>query len=161
MADELAEKTGFSPKQLETLQTAFDMFDKDGDRTVDAGELKSTLRALGYTVTDDEIKKMMNEVDEDQSGKIEFPEFCQLISNRFKDADIGNVASEEEVIREVFQFFDRDGNGTISRAELRHIMTCMGERLSDQDINDMIEAADVNGDGEIDYKEFSALLNEG
>ena len=59
------------------------MFDKDGDRTVDASELKSTLRALGYTITDDEIKKMMEEVDEDNSGKIEFPEFCQLISSRY------------------------------------------------------------------------------
>lgn len=161
MSDDLAAQTGFSSKQLETLQTAFDMFDKDGDRTVDAGELHSTLKALGVVVSDEEIQKMIAEVDADNSGKIEFPEFCQLISSRFKDSNFGEGKGEEDIIREVFQFFDKDGNGTISRSELRHIMTCMGERLTDQDISDMIEAADVNGDGEIDYKEFTALLNEG
>ena len=50
--------------------------------------------------------------------------------------------------------FDRDGNGTIDREELRDVMQQLGEKLSEEDIEEMIQDADQNGDGVIDYKEF-------
>ena len=47
--------------------------------------------------------------------------------------------------------FDKDGNGSISGAELRQVMTNLGERLTDDDVKDMIREADIDGDGEINY----------
>ncbi len=58
----------------------------------------------------------------------------------------------ESDIREAFKIFDRDGNGTISAAELRHVMTNLGEKLTDDEVDEMLMEADVNGDGEIDYE---------
>ena len=52
--------------------------------------------------------------------------------------------------------FDRDGNGFISAAELRHVMTNLGEKLTDEEVDEMIREADVDGDGQINYEE-SAL----
>ncbi len=46
--------------------------------------------------------------------------------------------------------FDRDNNGFISAAELRHVMTSIGEKLSDEEVDDMIREADQDGDGRID-----------
>lgn len=65
-----------------------------------------------------------------------------------KDTD-----SEEE-IKEAFKVFDKDGNGFISAAELRHVMTNLGEKLTDDEVDEMIREADVDGDGQINYEEF-------
>jgi len=71
---------------------------------------------------------------------IDFPEFLSLMSRKMKDTD-----TEEELI-EAFKVFDRDGNGFISAAELRHVMTNLGEKLTDEEVDEMIREADVDGD---------------
>jgi Ca2+-binding EF-hand superfamily protein len=73
-----------------------------------------------------------------------------------KDTD-----SEEE-IREAFKVFDRDNNGFISAAELRHVMTSIGEKLTDEEVNEMIREADQDGDGRIDctLPDFLRLCTE-
>lgn len=50
------------------------------------------------------------------------------------------------------QVFDKDGDGFISAKELRQVMTNLGEKLTDSDVEDMFAEADVNGDGKIDYQ---------
>ena len=69
-----------------------------------------------------------------------------MMARKMKDTD-----SEEE-IREAFKVFDRDNNGFISAAELRHVMTSIGEKLTDDEVDEMIREADQDGDGRIDCK---------
>jgi len=57
----------------------------------------------------------------------------------------------EEEIREAFRVFDKDGNGFISAAELRHVMTNLGEKLTDEEVDEMIREADIDGDGQVNY----------
>lgn len=73
-------------------------------------------------------------------------EFLTMMARKMKDTD-----SEEE-IREAFKVFDRDNNGFISAAELRHVMTSIGEKLTDDEVDEMINEADQNGDGRIDCR---------
>ena len=73
-------------------------------------------------------------------------EFLTMMARKMKDTD-----SEEE-IREAFKVFDRDSNGFISAAELRHVMTSIGEKLTDDEVDEMIREADQDGDGRIDCK---------
>ena len=47
--------------------------------------------------------------------------------------------------------FDKDGNGYISAAELRHVMTNLGEKLTDEEVDEMIREADIDGDGQVNY----------
>ncbi|KAI9640006.1 hypothetical protein NHQ30_011565 [Ciborinia camelliae] len=75
-----------------------------------------------------------------------------MMARKMKDTD-----SEEE-IREAFKVFDRDNNGFISAAELRHVMTSIGEKLTDDEVDEMIREADQDGDGRIDYNEFVQLM---
>ena len=75
-------------------------------------------------------------------------EFLTMMARKMKDTD-----SEEE-IREAFKVFDRDNNGFISAAELRHVMTSIGEKLTDDEVDEMIREADQDGDGRIDCKQF-------
>ena len=109
------------------------------------------MRSLGQNPSESELQDMINEVDADNNGTIDFPEFLTMMARKMKDTD-----SEEE-IREAFKVFDRDNNGFISAAELRHVMTSIGEKLTDDEVDEMIREADQDGDGRIDC-EFMAFL---
>lgn len=76
-----------------------------------------------------------------------------MMARKMKDTD-----SEEE-IREAFRVFDKDGNGFISAAELRHVMTNLGEKLTDEEVDEMIREADIDGDGQVNYEGCIPLLN--
>ncbi|KAH0506469.1 Calmodulin-beta [Microtus ochrogaster] len=75
---------------------------------------------------------MINEVDADGNGTTEFPEHLTMMARKMKEAD-----SEEE-IREARCVLDKDGNGYVSAAELRHGMTNLGEKLTDAEVDDTI-----------------------
>ena len=99
-----------------------------------------------------QVQDMINEVDADGNGTIDFPEFLNLMARKMKDTD-----SEEE-LKEAFKVFDKDGNGFISAAELRHVMTNLGEKLTDEEVDEMIREADVDGDGQVNYDEFVKMM---
>jgi Ca2+-binding EF-hand superfamily protein len=63
----------------------------------------------------------------------------------------------EAEIKEIFDYFDKDGSGEIDSDELKDCLKCLGENVVDEEVNDMIAAMDINGDGTISYTEF---LNE-
>jgi calmodulin len=107
MADQLTDE------QIAEFKEAFALFDKDGDGTVTTKELGTVMRSLGQNPTEAELQDMINEVDADGNGTIDFPEFLNLMARKMKDTD-----SEEE-LREAFKVFDKDGNGYISAAEAR------------------------------------------
>ena len=54
--------------------------------------------------------------------------------------------------------FDKDGNGFISADELRFVKNGLGENLTDEEINEMIREADIDGDGQINYEEFVKMM---
>jgi calmodulin len=87
------------------------------------------------------------------NGTIDFPEFLTMMARKMKDTD-----SEEE-IREAFRVFDKDGNGFISAAELRHVMTNLGEKLTDEEVDEMIREADIDGDGQVNYEGRTDFLS--
>ena len=144
----------------------------DGDGTITTRELGTVMRSLGQNPTEAELQDMINEVDADGNGTIDFPEFLTMMARKMKDTD-----SEEE-IKEAFKVFDKDGNGFISAAELRHVMTNLGrhlpfsfcgpsltritrfigEKLTDTEVDEMIREADVDGDGQINYEEFVKVI---
>ena len=95
---------------------------------------------------------LRKQIDADGSGTIDFPEFLTMMARKMKDTD-----SEEEIL-EAFKVFDKDGNGFISAAELRHIMTNLGEKLTDEEVDEMIREADIDGDGQINYEEFVKMM---
>ncbi|KAK4765522.1 hypothetical protein SAY86_026612 [Trapa natans] len=115
-------------------------------------ELGTVMRSLGQNPTEAELQDMISEVDADGNGTIDFPEFLNLMARKMKDTD-----SEEE-LKEAFRVFDKDQNGFISAAELRHVMTNLGEKLTDEEVDEMIREADVDGDGQINYEEFVKVM---
>nr|AAC68891.1 VU91C calmodulin [synthetic construct] len=146
MADQLTDE------QIAEFKEAFSLFDKDGDGTITTKELGTVMRSLGQNPTEAELQDMINEVDVDGNHQIEFSEFLALMSRQLKSND-----SEQELL-EAFRVFDKDGNGFISAAELRHVMTNLGEKLTDEEVDEMIREADVDGDGQVNYEEFVQVM---
>ena len=73
--------------------------------------------------------------------------------------DTENLAHlKPKQVDELWAMFDKDGNGFISAAELRHIMTNLGEKLTDEEVDEMIREADIDGDGQINYEEFVKMM---
>ena len=113
---------------------------------------------------------MIDEVDSDGNGSIDFAEFLCMM----KDTDLYTTSlqrnekltslfhpSEEDIIElcpETFRVFDKDGNGFISASELRQVMANLGEKLTDEEVDEMIREADIDGDGQVNYEEFVTMM---
>ncbi|MCJ1416877.1 hypothetical protein MMC32_003216 [Xylographa parallela] len=152
MADSLTEE------QVSDFKEAFSLFDKNGDGQITSKELGTVMRSLGQNPSESELQDMINEVDADNNGTIDFPEFLTMMARKMKDTDSEDEIRVDQNIKEAFKVFDRDNNGFISAAELRHVMTSIGEKLTDDEVDEMIREADQDGDGRIDYNEFVQLM---
>ncbi|KAG5150267.1 hypothetical protein JHK84_026739 [Glycine max] len=148
MADVLSEE------QIGEIKEAFGLFDKDGDGCITVEELATVIRSLDQNPTEEELQDMINEVDTDGNGTIEFVEFLNLMAKKMKETDA------EEDLKEAFKVFDKDQNGYISASEvyLRHVMINLGEKLTDEEVEQMIKEADLDGDGQVGYDEFVKMM---
>merc|ERR1712241_1118798 len=108
------------------------------------------MRNHGLNPTEDELKDMIRNVDKNCNGAIDFNEFIEMMLRR--DSKI------EEDVRHAFRVFDRDGDGLISAEELKLTMNNLGEPLTDHEVRSMIEEADLDGDGRINFQEFARLM---
>ena len=104
------------------------------------------MRSLGRNPAEAELKRMIQEVDSDGNGEVDFQEFLTMMTHKMH-----NIDTEDEM-REAFKLFDRDGNGDISPAELKQVMNNLGERLTEAEVDLMIREVDANGDGQVNYE---------
>merc|ERR1712216_1081172 len=101
-----------SEEQLDEIREAFGLFDSDASGAIDVRELKAAMRALGFEVKNEELKKMVTDVDTDGSGCIEFGEFLEMMT--------GKKGSRED-IEKVFKLFDDDNTNKISFRNLARV----------------------------------------
>ncbi|KAJ3676571.1 hypothetical protein LUZ60_003983 [Juncus effusus] len=78
--------------------------------------------------------------------------------NCYYDGQVKGRNKFLEELKEAFRVFDKDQNGFISAAELRHVMINLREKLTDEEVDEMIREADVDGDGQINYEEFVKVM---
>jgi len=150
--DKLAKQLNCTEEQMQEFKAAFDLFDRDGSGAISKDELGQVMKNLGLEVSDHDLGEMIKEHDEDSSGQIEFNEFCHLMRRHMEEGE------KEENLRAAFRAFDADGSGKITSDELRQVMCNLGERLTDDEVSEMIREADRDGDGQIDYEEFVQMM---
>ena len=146
------EEEYISDEQRKELQDVFDQFDKDKDGKISGKELQNAMISMGQNPTEEEINEMMNEVDLNRDGKIDFDEFMILMSKSSPDTQ-----TEDEVIN-AFRVFDKEGNGLISSVELKHIMMSIGDKMTEEEADEMVNEADIDEDGMINYEEFVRMM---
>ncbi|KAK6936538.1 EF-hand domain [Dillenia turbinata] len=142
-------------EQLAELREIFRSFDRNKDGRLTQLELGSLLRSLGLKPSEDQIEKLIQKADLNNNGLVEFSEFVGLV-----EPDIVKAKSpySEEELQKLFNMFDRDGNGYITAAELAHSMAKLGQALTVKELTGMIKEADTDGDGCINFQEFSRAI---
>ena len=131
------------------LRCAFNLFDLDNDGKITLEELGAIFSVMGEALTYKELEANSEAMDKDY---ITFDDFCFVMNSK-----MSNNATGRE-LAEAFKVFDREGNGYITSQELKHVMLKVADELSEEEVDAMIKQADVNGDGQIEYEEFIALL---
>ncbi|KAM6381632.1 centrin-2-like isoform 2-T2 [Pluvialis apricaria] len=111
-----------------------------------------TLRALGCEPGKEEMKRIVSEFSEEGSGKLNFKSFLQVMTQKMAEPCL-----EKEILK-AFKAFDCDGTGKISFENLKVVAREVGEDITDEELQEMIDEADVDGDGEVDKQEFLRIL---
>lgn len=142
----------FSNAKTEEFRHVFELFDKNGDGSIDANEIGQVMRSLGMNPTNKEIADLIAEVDKNGNQRLDFQEFVAFMSKHWHERD------QEAELRDAFRLFDRDNSGYITINELKQVMINMGEKLNQEELEDMMREADVNRDGKLDYQEFVQKL---
>jgi Ca2+-binding EF-hand superfamily protein len=142
----------FTEQQLIEIENAFKVFDADGNGLLDRREMKVAMKGLGMGTNRDDITRIMEEVDADGSGTIDKHEFIEIVR-----PILGGRDPHAEV-RKCFEFFDGNGSGVITAADLASVMQESGEEnVTAEEIEPMMQVADMDGDGAVSITDFVRL----
>jgi parallel beta-helix repeat protein len=141
----------FSAAEITHFKEAFKVFDIDGNGSIDHQELKQILTNLGRTPSEQDITQMIQSVDKENTGVVSFESFLLLMWKH----RLERIALER--YREAFRLLNSSATGFMNAAELRYAMSCIGKRVTDEELDEMIWQADHDGDAKLAYEEFVAI----
>lgn len=142
--------------QIGRLRDTFIGMDRNGDGQLTLKELKDGCKLVGIT-NSEEVNSVFESLDVDNSGSIGYTEFLAGM------IDSKNYL-QEELCWEAFRTFDRDGNGSIEIEEMKLMFQdqSLDKRVlpGEKDIETLFQECDTNGDGQISFDEFMAMLRK-
>ena len=133
--------------EIKELRKIFCEMDINKDGTLTPQEVKMSLKKF---MEENEIEKIFHEIDINNSNKIEYTEFISSLIEK-------KEYLQEEKLLEIFKTLDKDGNGKITKNEIKKVLK--GQDFDESDYKQFIEKFDLNGDGQIDYYEFISNMN--
>lgn len=149
MASQLGES------QIKALRETFLALDANGDGLLTFKEMKEGMGRCGLATIPPDLQQIMEEVDSDGSGAIDYTEFLAATLDM-------KVFMEEDVCWQAFRVFDRNGDGKIDKDELRQVLeNSEVQTLTERTLTEIMEEADQNGDGQIDFQEFMKMMRGG
>jgi len=141
----------FSEDQISDYQEAFGIFDQKGDGKIQVTQIGEVLRALGQNPTEADVKRLSHQHRPDE--RISFEQFLPILQTISRQRPVDTADDFIEGLRH----FDKDGNGYISSAELRHLMTHLGEKLTDDEVEQLLTGQE-DSQGNINYEEFVRIV---
>merc|ERR1712183_1074466 len=110
---------------------------------------------MGMKVKPSALREIIEDIDEDGSGLLEFAEFCQLAAKFLVEEDEEALKKE---LKEAFRIYDKEGNGYISTDTLKEILKELDSKLTDEDLDNIIEEVDEDSSGTLDFDEFMEMM---
>ena len=126
-------------EQIAELREIFRSFDRNNDGSLTPLELGFLLRSLGLKASHEQVETLIQKADRNDNGLVEFSEFVVLVEPDLLQLQGGMCPYSEEMLRNMFDMFDRDGNGYISAAELAHSMAKLGHALTAEELIGMMK----------------------
>ncbi|KAF3037623.1 hypothetical protein E8E12_003913 [Didymella heteroderae] len=131
---------------------AFQLFDKRGNGRVDRGALGDLLRACGQNPTLAEITDLERGVGAD----FDFDTFSKILN---RPGGFREPFDIEEYIRG-FQVFDKDRSGFVGKGQIKYILTNLGEKMSEEEVDELFKSTIDASNDEVDYREFVKTIAE-
>eukprot|EP00041_Stephanoeca_diplocostata_P013001 m.221195 g.221195 ORF g.221195 m.221195 type:complete len:141 (-) comp19182_c0_seq1:4187-4609(-) len=131
------------------MKEGFALFDKKGDNKIAAKDLGTVLRSLGLNPTQAKVDSVIAELGGGEQ-RITYDQFVPI----FNDSKSDNPKGSEADFVEGLKVFDKDGGGSISASELRHVLTSLGEKLSDEDVDQLLQNLNISATGAVNCQEF-------
>uniref|UniRef100_A0A7S2C0Y5 Calmodulin n=1 Tax=Alexandrium andersonii TaxID=327968 RepID=A0A7S2C0Y5_9DINO len=151
---EIFDPCGFRSGQLKEIAWAFEVSDILEDGIISAKEVRRALARLGEDPSDKEFLKVMNIVDPNAHGTVDFQKFVKLMSHFDR-----SMLTENELIN-AFKIFDKDQSGSIDAIEMQDLMNKLGFKVSPLEAHELICEADDDQSGEVTYSEFVTKILE-
>lgn len=145
--------TAATQEEVAEMKEVFACFDKDSSGSVTTAELGLVLKSMNKNFNDAELKRIVGKFDVNGDGQIDFDEFLTMMTRRER--------KEADELKQAFDVFDKDADGTISGKELEVVMKALGEHIDRETINLMIESVDTDKNGYIDFEEFRLMMKDG
>ena len=143
-----------SEEQLLEVKEAFNVFDSEQTGGLDARELKAAISALNIKISKDEIRSIYQDFRKDIHEKVTQDEFMEIVVPRLPDRH------SKEYIQKIFQYFDLENTGKITVRHLRKIAQEIGESLTEEELKEIMEEADRDGDGYIGFNDFYRIMKK-
>eukprot|EP00049_Salpingoeca_infusionum_P017373 m.352704 g.352704 ORF g.352704 m.352704 type:complete len:173 (+) comp16595_c0_seq1:216-734(+) len=141
----------FDEAQIQEFKEAFNLIDQSRKGHIDEEDLKEMYSSLGQTPSDEEISAMLREAP----GKLNFTMFLTLFGEKMTGTD------PEDVIKNAFACFDPENTGKLDEEKLRSLLTTMGDRFSDEEVDEMFRGAPIDEAGLFDYRTYTRVLKNG
>ncbi|KAL3232682.1 Cell division control protein 31 [Nakaseomyces bracarensis] len=138
-------------EQRQEIFEAFSLFDMNNDGYLDYHELKVAMRALGFDMSKREVLDLIEKHDGERRRQMKYDDFFQEMGERMLKRD------PVDEIKRAFQLFDKNGDKKISVQDLRAVAQELGENLTMEECNAMIDEFDMDEDGAINEEEFIAI----
>jgi len=142
--------------QTAALKQAFESFDTSGEGAIGIETIGNILRMMGVKMKEADLKEAVDDVDDDGSGMLEFEEFTELAAKFLIEEDEEELKKE---LKEAFRIYDKDGQGFITNDVLREILKEIDPKLSESDLDGIIEEVDEDGSGTMDLDEFMEMMS--
>ena len=139
-------------EMISQFKEVFSVFDKTGNGFIKIKYLKKVFKCLGQRPTQKEIDDMLNSFNMGGYRKIKFEDFLKLIERKMQET------KDTDTYYEVFKMFDKEETGYISAGEIKYMMTNLGEKLTDREVNEMLNCADTEKSDKISYEEFVKMM---
>eukprot|EP00835_Amoeboradix_gromovi_P000307 NODE_10_length_47437_cov_0.363429.p25 type:complete len:146 gc:universal NODE_10_length_47437_cov_0.363429:6024-5587(-) len=132
-------------EQVTEWKEAFSLYDKEGKGFIPSASLGNVLRAVGQNPTEAQVKVLAAD-----TTKLSFDQVLSIVQ---RQGGFDLPGTYEQFVRG-FQVFDRENNGFITVAELRYVLTNLGEKLSEDEFEELLKLVDVQKDGTVNYHDL-------